>query len=124
MTQTYFAILTAAGHLVRGVQVGGVTISLGNIGMAIVAFAVAAAFGDGASTRLGLKNDAGTQGVRLFGHQVGVARRLCLVRDELAAVEFEPAQFLRGETSTEYARNLEHDVPRLVAEAWDLRTGF
>ena len=31
---------------------------------------------------------------------------------------------LRGETSTEYARNLEHDVPRLVAEAWDLRTGF
>ncbi|MCA0301665.1 MAG: DUF3772 domain-containing protein [Proteobacteria bacterium] len=34
------AILTAAGHLVRGVKIGGVTISLGNIGMAIVAFGV------------------------------------------------------------------------------------
>ena len=34
------AILNGAGQLVRGVQIGGVTISLGNIGMAIVAFVV------------------------------------------------------------------------------------
>jgi potassium efflux system protein len=34
------AILSGALHLVRGVQVGGVTISLGNIGMAIAAFVV------------------------------------------------------------------------------------
>jgi small-conductance mechanosensitive channel len=34
------AILTGAGQLIRGVQIGGVTISLGNIGMAIVAFVV------------------------------------------------------------------------------------
>lgn len=34
------AILNGATHLIRGVQVGGVTISLGKIGMAIVAFAV------------------------------------------------------------------------------------
>ncbi|MBY0324971.1 MAG: DUF3772 domain-containing protein [Reyranella sp.] len=34
------AILTGAGQLIRGVQVGGVTISLGNIGMAILAFVV------------------------------------------------------------------------------------
>ena len=34
------AILSAAGHLVRGVKIGGVTFSLGNIGMAVVAFVV------------------------------------------------------------------------------------
>ena len=34
------AILNGAGQLIRGVQIGGVTISLGNIGMAIVAFVV------------------------------------------------------------------------------------
>lgn len=34
------AILNGAGQLVRGVRVGGVTISLGNIGMAIMAFVV------------------------------------------------------------------------------------
>jgi len=34
------AILSGAGHLVHGVKIGGVTISLGNIGMAILAFAV------------------------------------------------------------------------------------
>jgi small-conductance mechanosensitive channel len=34
------AILNGVIHLVRGVQVGGVTISLGNIGMAILAFTV------------------------------------------------------------------------------------
>lgn len=34
------AILAGAGQLIRGVQVGGVTISLGNIGMAILAFVV------------------------------------------------------------------------------------
>jgi potassium efflux system protein len=34
------AILNGAGQLIRGVRVGGVTISLGNIGMAIVAFVV------------------------------------------------------------------------------------
>jgi small-conductance mechanosensitive channel len=34
------AILTGALQLIRGVQIGGVTISLGNIGMAIVAFVV------------------------------------------------------------------------------------
>jgi small-conductance mechanosensitive channel len=34
------AILDGAGQLMRGVKVGGVTISLSNIGMAIVAFAV------------------------------------------------------------------------------------
>ena len=34
------AILTGAGHLIRGVQIGGVTISLGNIGTAIAAFVV------------------------------------------------------------------------------------
>ncbi len=34
------AILNGAHQLVRGVQVGGVTISLGNIGMAIIAFVV------------------------------------------------------------------------------------
>ena len=34
------AILTGAGHLIRGVQIGGVTISLGNIGTAIAAFIV------------------------------------------------------------------------------------
>lgn len=34
------AILSGAGHLIRGVQIGGVTISLGNIGMAIMAFVV------------------------------------------------------------------------------------
>jgi potassium efflux system protein len=34
------AIMTGAGHLIRGVQIGGVTISLGNIGLAIVAFVV------------------------------------------------------------------------------------
>jgi aminoglycoside phosphotransferase (APT) family kinase protein len=39
-------------------------------------------------------------------------------------VEGAYAQFLRGETDTEYARNLEHDVPRLVSEAWELRAGL
>ena len=34
------AILTAAGHLIRGVQVGGITVSLGNVALAIVAFIV------------------------------------------------------------------------------------
>ena len=34
------AILNGAGQLIRGVQIGGVTISLGNIGMAILAFVV------------------------------------------------------------------------------------
>lgn len=34
------AILNGAVQLIRGVQIGGVTISLGNIGLAIVAFAV------------------------------------------------------------------------------------
>jgi small-conductance mechanosensitive channel len=34
------AIVDGAGQLMRGVKVGGVTISLGNVGMAIVAFAV------------------------------------------------------------------------------------
>ena len=34
------AILNGAGHLIRGVQIGGVTISLGNIGSAIAAFLV------------------------------------------------------------------------------------
>ncbi|HEX9328339.1 MAG TPA: DUF3772 domain-containing protein, partial [Reyranella sp.] len=34
------AILTGAGQLIRGVQIGGVTISLGNIGTAILAFVV------------------------------------------------------------------------------------
>ena len=34
------AILNGADQLIRGVQIGGVTISLGNIGMAIVAFVV------------------------------------------------------------------------------------
>jgi small-conductance mechanosensitive channel len=34
------AILTGALQLIRGVQIGGVTISLGNIGMAILAFVV------------------------------------------------------------------------------------
>jgi len=34
------AILSGAGQLIRGVQIGGVTISLGNIGLAIVAFVV------------------------------------------------------------------------------------
>jgi potassium-dependent mechanosensitive channel len=34
------AILTAAGHLIRGVQVGGITISLGNVALAILAFIV------------------------------------------------------------------------------------
>jgi len=34
------AILGGAGHLIRGVQIGGVTISLGNIGLAIAAFVV------------------------------------------------------------------------------------
>jgi potassium efflux system protein len=34
------AILTAAGHLIRGVQVGGITVSLGNVALAIVAFVV------------------------------------------------------------------------------------
>lgn len=34
------AILSGAGQLIRGVQIGGVTISLGNIGLAIIAFVV------------------------------------------------------------------------------------
>ena len=34
------AILGGAGQLIRGVQIGGVTISLGNIGLAIMAFVV------------------------------------------------------------------------------------
>ena len=34
------AILNGAGQLIRGVRIGGVTISLGNIGMAILAFVV------------------------------------------------------------------------------------
>ncbi len=34
------AILQGFGHLLRGVKVGGVTISLGNVGMAILAFGV------------------------------------------------------------------------------------
>ncbi len=34
------AILTTAGHLIRGVQIGGITISLGNVALAIVAFMV------------------------------------------------------------------------------------
>jgi small-conductance mechanosensitive channel len=34
------AIVSGAGHLIRGVQIGGVTISLGNIGTAIAAFVV------------------------------------------------------------------------------------
>ena len=38
------AILTSALQLVRGVQVGGVTISLGNVGIAIVAFFVCMLF--------------------------------------------------------------------------------